>query len=171
MRAQAEGRPEQSELRDLAATLVAVLSGKGCRFACAESCTGGLLAAAITAIPGASEVFWGSIVSYTEKAKADVLGVDTDTLARYGAVSCETALEMARGVSALSSADLAVSITGYAGPGGGEIGKPVGTVWIGLCPKNRDPEAQGFLFRGNRAEIRTAAACSAISMVLDRFSD
>jgi PncC family amidohydrolase len=130
-----------------------------------------MLASAITDLPGASDFFWGSIVSYSESAKMDVLGVDPEILARFGAVSRETVLSMLRGVSRLSSAEFCVSITGYAGPGGGEADKPVGTVWIGMTSRGGEPEAMAFLFPGDRTAIRMAATRAAISMVLDRFSD
>ncbi len=159
------------DLLHLASRFSSLMKKLGWRFACAESCTGGLLAATITELPGASDFFWGSIVSYSERAKMDILGVDPGTLSRCGAVSRETAVAMLRGISRLSSADLTISITGYAGPGGGESDKPVGTVWIGMFPSLGEPEARGFLFPGDRSDIRMASTSAAISMVLDKFSD
>jgi len=108
------------------------LRAHGLMFACAESCTGGLLSREMTALPGSSEVFWGGIVSYADQAKVRLLGVDAGLLSAHGAVSGEVAHAMAQGVLEVSHVPLAVGITGVAGPGGGSEEKPVGTVWFGL---------------------------------------
>lgn len=116
--------------------LVGLLTEKKLTVATAESCTGGMIAQEITSVPGASNVFGYGTVVYANEAKTKLLGVKSETLGRFGAVSRETAEEMAFGLLALSNADIAVSVTGIAGPGGGTPEKPVGTVWIGIATKN-----------------------------------
>ena len=143
--------------------LIEVATLRGATFATAESCTGGLLAALITDIPGASEVFDRGFVTYSNQAKAEMLGVDPAIIAVEGAVSAATALGMARGVLAHSKADFALSITGIAGPGGGSAEKPVGLVWF-AC-QQRGHEAKAFERRFGalgRAEVRAAALATAV---------
>lgn len=112
---------------------------------CAESCTGGLLAGALTSVPGSSQWFHQSFVTYSNQAKQDRLGVMPDTLLKHGAVSRETVYEMARGAKAVAQADYALSISGIAGPGGGSAAKPVGTVWFGLAtPKCSAKKANAY---------------------------
>ena len=113
--------------------LINALREKGWRMAAAESCTGGRIAQRITAVPGASDVFSGSMVSYSCETKQSALGVGAETLKKHGAVSEETAREMASGVLRITEADVAVSVTGIAGPGGGSEDRPVGTVCFGLA--------------------------------------
>lgn len=113
--------------------LIDALRAKGWRMAAAESCTGGRIAQRITAVPGASDVFSGSMVSYSCETKQSALGVRAETLDKYGAVSEETAREMALGALRITEADVAVSVTGIAGPGGGTADRPVGTVCFGLA--------------------------------------
>lgn len=132
--------------------------------ATAESCTGGLVGAAITAVPGSSSWYLGGVVSYSNDVKGQVLGVMTQVLEQHGAVSQQCALQMASGVARLTGAQLAVSITGIAGPDGGTEEKPVGTAWFGLAT----PEgvtAWRRLFQGNREEIRLQAAQEALSVM------
>lgn len=128
-------------------------------FACAESCTGGLLSREMTALPGASDVFWGSVVSYANEAKTTLLGVPSELIEAEGAVSAAVALAMVDGLSA-SGVPLAVSITGIAGPGGGTAEKPVGTVWFGLSAKKREwrTAAVRLRFFGRRWSVQTQAA-------------
>lgn len=135
--------------------------------ATAESCTGGRLAAALTAAAGASEYFTGGVVAYSNQVKTNVLGVDAETIAAHGAVSRPTACEMARGVQRLTGADVGISTTGIAGPGGGSAEKPVGTVWIAICaPKFLDKEiAQLHNFAGSRTEIMEQAVEAALGML------
>ena len=118
---------------DLPTTLVTLLKEKGLTIATAESCTGGRIAASITGVPGSSAVFGYGVVSYANSAKMELLGVRADTLALYGAVSEETAIEMAEGIKNLSGADIGIGITGIAGPDGGSTEKPVGLVWVGIA--------------------------------------
>ena len=132
----------------------------------AESCTGGLIGNRITDISGSSEYFLGSIVAYAYEVKVALLGVSWETLRAYGAVSRETVLEMASGACKRLNGDIAVSVSGVAGPGGGTPEKPVGTVWIGLS--SGDGEwAKEFHFSGNRQQNKASAADAALHMLLD----
>ena len=154
---------------DIASRAEAVLSAarrRGLRLACAESCTGGLVAAALTEIPGSSDTFSGGVVSYMLDVKEHTLGVPGAVLydPSIGAVSSECACAMADGVAELLSADVAVSVTGIAGPGGEEPGKPVGTVWFGLrTPKGT--EAHVLCFPGNRSDVREQALVHALDIL------
>lgn len=139
---------------------------KGKTLATAESCTGGGIGAAITAVPGASKVFVGGVISYTNEVKNKVLGVDQAVLDKYGAVSAPVAGAMASGVRELMGADVAVSVTGLAGPGGDDFGNPVGTVCIGYADK-RQRLAKQYRFYGDRDEIRQQAVQAALELVLE----
>ena len=131
----------------------------------AESCTGGGIGSAITSVVGSSAVFMGGVISYDNSVKQGVLGVSPETLASVGAVSPETAEQMAAGVRKLLKVDYAVSVTGIAGPGGGSAEKPVGLVWFGIAtPAGVKTEKQ--IFPGNRAEVRTATVEHALSLLL-----
>ena len=132
--------------------------------ATAESCTGGGVGSAITAVPGSSDVYLGGVVSYANSVKIGVLGVSPRTIERHGAVSRECALEMAEGVRRLLSADIAVSVTGVAGPGGGTPEKPVGLVWFAVASKDGS-RAERALFQGNRDEVRSQAVTHALGMI------
>lgn len=121
----------------------------------AESCTGGLVGHRVTNVPGSSEYFTGGVVAYAYEAKVAMLGVSWDTLNAYGAVSRETVLEMARGVRDLLAVDVAVSVSGIAGPGGGTAEKPVGTTWIGLAAPEGE-WARKFIFDGDRRRRRSS---------------
>ncbi len=152
---------------DLATRLLSACRERGLTVATAESCTGGMVAAAITDIAGSSEIFDRGFVTYSNAAKIEMLDVATATLDAHGAVSSETAREMAAGALARSNADLAVSLTGIAGPGGATPGKPVGLVWFGLA--RRDGEAETFEIRfadEGRASIRQAATQHALQLLL-----
>ena len=131
----------------------------------AESCTGGGIGNAITAIPGSSAVFMGGVISYDNSVKQGVLGVSSETLASVGAVSSETAWQMAVGVRKLLQVDYAVSVTGIAGPGGGSDEKPVGLVWFGVAAPT-GVKTEKRVFSGNRAEVRAAAVEHALSLLL-----
>lgn len=116
----------------LAKKAAELLTEKGLTLSVAESCTGGLLSAKITDVPGASKFYQGGVCTYQNHIKRQVLGVKQETLDRYTAVSAETAAEMAAGCAAVFGTDLAVSVTGYAGPDGGEDGTPAGTIYLGV---------------------------------------
>lgn len=148
----------------VAENLVALLKARGLTCATAESCTGGGVGSAITAIPGSSSVFAGGVVSYSNAVKHSVLGVREDTLSTVGAVSAETAAQMADGVRRLMNVDIAVSVTGIAGPDGGSELKPVGLVWFGLSAKD-GTRTERAIFRGNRAEVREQAVVHALGML------
>ena len=149
--------------------LLAALRARGLRLATAESCTGGLIAALFTEIPGASDVFERGFVTYSNAAKIGDLGVDYDLLARHGAVSAEVAAAMASGTLHASAADVAVSVTGVAGPGGGSLEKPVGLVHIALAARTRAaPVVRTFRFGGiGRTQIREATVAEALLLIED----
>jgi nicotinamide-nucleotide amidase len=134
--------------------------------ATAESCTGGLVAAALTAIAGSSDVFERGFVVYSNQAKTDLLGVPAKLIAAHGAVSREVAAAMAEGALVRSRADVAVSITGVAGPGGGTADKPVGLVFIGAAARGQSPEVERHQFAGDRAAVRAASAQRALELLL-----
>lgn len=136
--------------------IVNCLTEKGLKITAAESCTGGLFASKITAVPGSSSCFDGSFVTYSNEQKIRLLGVSPKTLEDFGAVSYQTALEMARGAKKSFEADIAVGITGIAGPGGGNDEKPVGTVYISVAFSGGEVAAK-CLFSGNRDEVREQA--------------
>ncbi|MBR6772935.1 MAG: competence/damage-inducible protein A [Clostridia bacterium] len=156
---------------NLEQAVVAELKEKGLTLATAESCTGGLVSKRITDVSGSSEVFLGGVVSYANSVKEGVLGVKSETLASVGAVSAETAGEMAKGVCALTGADVGVSLTGIAGPGGGSEEKPVGLVYMGLCRgENVSVTELRIGSRGRtRDDIRSQAATTALKAVLDEI--
>ena len=143
-----------------------LLRQRGLKLAVAESCTGGLIGHRITNVPGSSDYFNGGVIAYAYEAKVNLLGVSWNTLKAYGAVSRETVLEMAAGARRSLEADIAVSVSGIAGPGGGLPNKPVGTVWIGLAAP-QGQWARIFCFRGNREQNKAAASEAALTMLLD----
>lgn len=151
-------------MKQSAEKLVNKLREKGLHIATAESCTGGMVSAAVTSVAGASEIFDGGVVSYANKVKHRILGVSEETLAEHGAVSEECAREMAEGVRRLMGADIGISLTGIAGPGGGTAEKPVGTVYLGVSDKN-ETYALRLSLSGDREAIRQesvkAALCEA----------
>jgi nicotinamide-nucleotide amidase len=151
-----------------AENLLSLFRINGWRLVTAESCTGGGVAEALTAIPGSSDVFWGGYVTYADSAKSDILGVSPETLKSFGAVSAETVQEMVQGALRISRADFAVAVSGIAGPGGGSPEKPVGTVFIAVGRKNGELFCEKFLFAGNRQEIRKRTVFSAFDM-LNRY--
>ncbi len=135
--------------------------------ATAESCTGGKIAAAITDVPGASEIFGYGMVTYSNDAKIKILGVKAETLAAHGAVSPETAYEMAAGLKRVSGADVAVSVTGIAGPGGGSPEKPVGLVYMGIAYGD-DVFVKKNFFQGERDEVRLQTVETALYFVAEK---
>ncbi len=153
----------------LAQKLYELLKSKGLKIATAESCTGGLIGGALTAVPGMSECYGFGVVTYANEAKEKLLGVKAETLETVGAVSPETAREMAQGALELSGADIAVSVTGIAGPGGGTAQKPVGLVYIGIASKTAEPQAYRNLFSGSRDEVRSSTVCRAIELVMENI--
>ena len=161
----------ESDLEALAEALGTMLQRAGRVAAAAESCTGGWVAKLITDIPGSSGWFDRGFVTYSNEAKQELLGVRGGTLATHGAVSEATAREMAAGAIAHSRADLAVAITGIAGPGGGSAEKPVGTVWIAWGRRGAEPEAECHHFEGQRGEVRAQAAAEALRGLIARVRD
>lgn len=147
-----------------AETLVELLKARGLTCATAESCTGGGVGAAITAVPGSSAVFYGGVISYDNSVKESVLGVTRETLSSVGAVSSECAAQMANGARRLLKTDLAVSLTGIAGPDGGSEEKPVGLVWFGLASKD-GVRTEKAIFAGDRAQVRAQAVLHALGML------
>lgn len=141
---------------------------QGCTLVTAESCTGGGIGAALTAIPGSSAVYKGGIISYSNELKIQLLGVSADTLNDKGAVSLEVAKQMAEGARKKLCADYAVSVTGLAGPEGDSSGNPVGTVFIGFSDANRSI-VRHCLFQGGREKIRTQAITAALEMILSEI--
>ena len=133
--------------------------------ATAESCTGGLLSALITEVPGSSEVFTHGYVTYANVAKSDMLNIPAPIIAVYGAVSEEVAMAMARDAQKTSGALIAVAITGIAGPGGATPAKPVGTVHIAVARKDHPARHAKYQFAGDRADVRLKAVAAAIEMV------
>lgn len=152
----------------LAADVIAAGTAGSRRLVTAESCTGGMVAAALTDIAGASSVLDRGFVAYSNDAKSDCLGVAETTLTAHGAVSAETAAEMAAGaLHAAPKSHLAVAITGIAGPGGGSAEKPVGLVWFGLAVRGSDVATCRHVFEGGRATVRLAAANTALQLLLE----
>ena len=140
---------------------------KGLKIATAESCTGGLVAATLTEIAGSSDVVERGFVTYSNDAKQELIAVPPAILTKHGAVSAETAEAMARGALARSRADVAISVTGIAGPGGGSAEKPVGLVWFGVARKLGENLTVREIFPGDRAAIRQAAVARALELLED----
>ena len=147
----------------IAEEVVALLKERGFTITCAESCTGGLVCAGLVNVAGASEVLKSSLVTYAEEAKKELLGVQESTLERFGVVSEETAYEMAKGAACFAKADVALSVTGIAGPGGGTSEKPVGLVCIG-CYVKGGVEVKSYIFRGDRLQIREQSVQKALEL-------
>ncbi|UOO88337.1 nicotinamide-nucleotide amidase [Vitreoscilla massiliensis] len=154
----------QQQLQNLATNL----ASQNLKVTCAESCTGGLLAANLTRLPGSSAWFDMGFVTYSNEAKQQLLNVNPTTLAHYGAVSEEVVREMALGALISSKADYALSISGIAGPSGGSEDKPVGLVWFGLASKKRI-WAESKLFNGERDQIRAQAVQYAIQLLASKL--
>jgi nicotinamide-nucleotide amidase len=152
---------EEAPIEEL---VLALCRERGLTLATAESCTGGLVAARLTSVPGSSDVFVGGIVSYANEVKASALGVPEDVLRTHGAVSAETAAAMAAGARGRLEADVAVSVTGIAGPGGGTPDKPVGLVYLHASAPGGE-RALDFVSPGDRETVRTRAAVAALHLV------
>ena len=153
--------------RKLAEQLSSGAIAGGLRIATAESCTGGLLAATITDLPGASEHYAGGIVAYANDVKVRHLGVDPGELESRGAVSEAVALQMASGACRRFSADVAMAVTGIAGPGGGTPEKPVGTVWMAVGLSDGTGRTQRARFAGNRSAVRARSVEQVLSMAVE----
>ena len=158
-----------AEERPLAERVIDAAKDRKLRIGTAESCTGGLVSAALVDVPGASDAVWGGVVSYANDVKQGCLGVSSDTLAVHGAVSEQTACQMAKGARATLGVDVAVSTTGIAGPGGAVDGKPVGTVWVGVSSASGE-HAVLHHFDGDRAAVRRQAADAALKALLDEIA-
>lgn len=153
--------------RDMADAILRICQEKRLMVATAESCTGGMIAAALTEIAGSSAVVDRGFVTYSNAAKMAMLGVREDTLSGHGAVSEETARQMAEGALAHSDADIAVSVTGIAGPTGATPGKPLGLVWFGLARKGAATKAEKHLFDGDRAAVRKSACLTGLRLLVE----
>jgi nicotinamide-nucleotide amidase len=159
---------DASDLPVLAGAVIARAAAAGVMLSTAESCTGGMVAAALTDIPGASAVLDRGVVTYSNAAKSDLLGVPEAVLLAHGAVSAQTAAAMADGaLQATPNASMAIAITGIAGPGGGSAEKPVGLVWFGLAVRGKDTMTAQHIFPGNRTSVRHLAAATALAMLKD----
>jgi nicotinamide-nucleotide amidase len=159
--------PTEQELKDLAEELGVCMKAKGIKLASAESCTGGWLAKIITDIPGSSEWFTGSVVCYSNESKTSLLGVQENTLSEFGAVSGETVIEMADGLFAHTDADVAVGVSGIAGPDGGTEDKPVGLVWLSWGKRDKSVYAKPYNFEGDREDVRKQSIAQALNNLLD----
>lgn len=160
---------DDGRLYALAASVIEAAAEQGVTVGCAESCTGGLVCGCLTAVPGSSSVVRGSVVSYAIPVKHEVLGVCNEGVLEaegIGAVSGECASQMAEGARRVLGCDIAVSVTGIAGPQGEEPGKPVGTVWFGLSTPG-GTVCRAELFPGNRAEVRRAACGCALRLLYE----
>jgi nicotinamide-nucleotide amidase len=162
------GEAKDRSVGELAAALGGVLEARGWKVATAESCTGGLIAGAITDVPGSSGWFERGFVTYSNEAKVEMLGVASDALAAHGAVSEAVAAEMASGALARSTADLAVAVTGVAGPSGGTPAKPVGMVCFGWAKRSGAVETATRHFDGDRAAVREATVAAALAGLIHR---
>lgn len=160
--------PDQADLDALASQVLAAARARRVMIATAESCTGGLIAAALTEIPGSSDVVDRGFVTYSYPSKQDLLGVLADSLRDHGAVSAIVAREMADGALARSRADLAVAVTGVAGPGGSEA-KPQGLVWFGLAGLGQPTLTLEHRFAGDRRAVRLQTVRRALQLCLERL--
>jgi nicotinamide-nucleotide amidase len=156
-------------LLDDAAALLDACRARQVKLATAESCTGGLITAVLTAIAGSSDVVERGFVTYSNEAKTELLGVPTELISRVGAISEPVAQRMAEGALQRSHADIAVSVTGVAGPGGGSADKPVGLVCIGLAQRGHDVVSERHMFPGDRTAIRAATVKRAFALIRERL--
>ena len=154
-----------AETLTLAQAVLDACRARNWRLATAESCTGGLVAGALTAIAGSSDVIERGFVTYSNEAKSELLGVPPETIAAHGAVSAETAAAMARGALARSPVDLAVSVTGIAGSGGATPTKPIGLVLFGVARRDGECRTERCVFSGDRSQVRQAAVDMALQLL------
>ncbi|HOO50564.1 MAG TPA: CinA family protein [Alphaproteobacteria bacterium] len=159
------------DLSDLVKTLSDVLRTKQLKLATAESCTGGLISMLITDLAGSSDILDRGFVTYSNQSKIDMLDVSPLTIDQHGAVSKETAEEMAKGALLHSQADITVAVTGIAGPGGGSEEKPVGLVYIAFARRNGESFAAKNIFTGDRSAVRYATAKTALETVLNKIGE
>lgn len=159
------------DLLTRATSLLATYRAKGAKIATAESCTGGLIAATLTEIPGSSDVVDRGFVTYSNGAKTDLLGVSEPLLAVHGAVSAEVAEAMVRGALARSAANVAVAVTGIAGPGGATATKPVGLVYLAAQRRKQEPVVERHVFGGDRAAVRLATVDRAFDLLEQAIQD
>jgi nicotinamide-nucleotide amidase len=152
-----------------AAALLQVCRTRHLKLATAESCTGGLIAAVLTAIAGSSDVVERGFVTYSNAAKTEVLGVPAELIDAVGAVSEPVVQSMAEGALQRSQADIVISVVGVAGPGGGSADKPVGLVWFGLAQRGRPVASEHHVFPGDRTAIRSAAVAQAFALIRARL--
>lgn len=158
------------EIRDLSETLIEECQGAGLSLTAAESCTGGLIAGALTTVPGASNTFGRGWVTYSNEAKTDLLGVPETYFAQVGAVSEEVARAMAEGALERAETDLAIAVTGIAGPGGGSKEKPVGLVHIAAARRGRETMHERHVFPGDRDAVRDAAVAAGLRLLLRQIA-
>lgn len=153
--------------------VIQMLKDRKAKLALAESCTGGSLAALLTSVPGVSQVFWGGVVAYANEVKERILKVNPLEIQKFGAVSAPVAQAMAKGALTVMNSDWAIAITGVAGPSGGSVEKPVGTVFISIAGLKiaNDGQAmtQQFLFSGNREEIQKASRQKALELLQEQI--
>ena len=150
--------------------LFELLKEKNLKISTAESCTGGMIGASLTSIPGISSYYEYGFVTYSNEAKQKLIGVKEETLKEFGAVSAQVVLEMAQGALKVSGSDIAVSVSGIAGPGGGTKEKPVGLVYIGLAFKDKKLFSK-FIFKGNRDEVRQQTVNMALEMIIKQIEE
>ncbi|TWH33574.1 MULTISPECIES: CinA family protein [unclassified Aminobacter] len=161
-----------TEIVERTRLLLEICKKRGILVATAESCTGGMIVSLMTDLPGSSSMVDRGFVTYSNEAKMDMLGVSSATLEKYGAVSEQTALEMAAGALERSRAGLTLSVTGIAGPDGGSAEKPVGLVWFGVALKGQAPRAEHRIFKNRgRDYVRHQAAYHAIELALDALKE
>jgi len=155
----------EAEILTLAQSVLDACRARGWHVATAESCTGGLVAGALTAIAGSSDVVERGFVTYSNEAKSELLGVPPETIEAHGAVSSQTTAAMAEGAVARAPVDLAISVTGVAGPGGGSTAKPVGLVIFGLARRNGPCRTERHVFDGDRSSMRQGALQMALELL------
>lgn len=158
-------------MRELVESVSSLLRRRGLRLGVAESCTGGLLAATVTDVPGASDVFAGGFVAYSDEAKQRLLGLDAKKLRRHGAVSAWTTEAMAHGARERLACDMAIAVSGVAGPDGGSVRKPVGTVWIAIVGPEHLMDVRRLKFKGDRDDIRRQSVEAALQRAVDMIQE
>jgi nicotinamide-nucleotide amidase len=160
-----------ADLIDLAKAVLGAAKAGGFKLTTAESCTGGLISACLTAVPGSSDVVDAGFVTYSNEAKSRLLGVPRDAIAQHGAVSDVVAAAMAEGALAQTNGDFAIAVTGIAGPGGGTKDKPVGLVYLSVARRDADALVKRYVFAGTRTDIRRAAVAAALELLLGQLHD